>query len=160
MFEVARANYAGVFGTLVIEDRPSSGDGVFFHNSQIHTASIRDGLSNTIFVGERSSRVGSTTWVGSVSGAQRSAARVVGRAGSVPNDVLGYFEDFGSHHVSGAHFLFGDGSVHMLSDAIDLAVYRGLATRNGGEVIDQTALAKRREQTPVTCAVAGLGTSP
>ena len=119
MFEVARANYAGVFGTLVIEDAPSNGDGVFFHNSRIRSANIKDGLSNTAFVGERSSRLGSTTWVGSVAGARESMARIVGRTGNVPNDVLGYFEDFSSHHVAGAHFLFGDGSVHILSDAID-----------------------------------------
>lgn len=157
MFQVARANFAGVFGTLVIEESPSRGDGVFFHNSQVHTAGIRDGLSNTIFVGERSSRMGGTTWVGSVSGAQKSAARVVGRTGTVPNDVLGYFEDFSSHHVAGAHFLFGDGSVRILSDAISLPVYRSLATRDGGEVIDPSTLVRGRERSRVTLAVAGLG---
>jgi hypothetical protein len=156
MFELARANYAGVFGALVIENSPSAGDGVFFHNSRIRSATIRDGLSNTIFVGERSSRLGSTTWVGSVSGAEKSNARVVGRAGKVPNDVLGYFEDFSSHHVAGAHFLFGDGSVRMLSDAIELPVYRALATRNGGEVIDASNLVQLRVQNPVTFAVADL----
>jgi hypothetical protein len=140
MFEVARANYAGVFGTLVIEDAPSAGDGVFFHNSQIRSANVRDGLSNTVFVGERSSRLGSSTWVGSVAGAQKSMARVVGRTGNVPNDVLGYFEDFSSHHVAGAHFLFGDGSVHVINDAIELRIYRALATRDGGEVVDAGTL--------------------
>ncbi len=135
IFRVARSNYAGMFGAAVIEDSPSSGDGVFFHNSGIRSANVRDGISNTIFVGERSSRLGNTTWVGSVAGARKSMARVVGRAGKAPNDVLGYFEDFGSYHMAGAHFLFGDGSVRILSDGIDLTVYRALATRNGGEAV-------------------------
>jgi hypothetical protein len=153
MFEVARANYAGVFGTLEIEDVPSDGDGVFFHNSRIRSGNIRDGLSNTVVVGERSSRLGSTTWVGSVNGAQKSMARIVGRTGSVPNDVLGHFEDFSSHHVAGAHFLFGDGSVHVLNDGIDPQIYRALATRSGGEAIDASSLVGRRARNPATLAV-------
>jgi hypothetical protein len=153
---VARANYAGVFGTAVIEDSPSNGDGVFFHNSAIRTALVRDGLSNTIFVGERSSRLGGSTWVGSVSGARKSMARVVGRTGKVPNDVLGYFEDFSSHHVAGAFFLFGDGSVRILSDAMDLQTYRALATRSGGEVVDPGALVQGHVESPGTFAVIGL----
>jgi hypothetical protein len=153
MFQVARANYAGVFGTAVIEDSPSSGDGVFFHNSQIRSANIRDGLGNTIFVGERSSRLGSSTWVGSVAGAHKAMARVVGRTGRVPNDVLGYFEDFSSHHVAGAQFLFGDGTVRLLSDAIDPEIYRALSTRDGGEMIEPDALVQRRVHRGVALAV-------
>ena len=60
-------------------------------------------------------------------------ARVVGRAGSVPNDVLGDVADFGSYHPFGAHFVMADGSVQMISDEIDLTVYRALATRAGRE---------------------------
>jgi type II secretory pathway pseudopilin PulG len=153
MFRVARANYAGVFGTSAIESSPSSGDGVFYHNSRIRSANIRDGLSNTVFVGERSSRLGGTTWVGSVSGARKSMARVVGRTGQVPNDVLGYFEDFSSHHVAGAGFLFGDGAVRVLSDAIDVRVYRALATRSGGEVVDASSFVGRRAGQPAMIAV-------
>jgi type II secretory pathway pseudopilin PulG len=156
IFPLARANYAGVFGTRPIEDGANDGDGVFFHNSAIRTALIRDGMSNTILVGERSSRLGSTTWVGSVTGAQKSMARVVGRTGKVPNDVLGYFEDFSSHHVAGAHFLFGDGSVRMLSDSIELRTYRALATRSGGEVVDPGSLVGRHAGHPEIYAVSGV----
>lgn len=155
IFPLARANYAGVFGTRSIEENASDGDGVFYHNSAIRTALVRDGMSNTIFVGERSSRLGSTTWVGSVKGGQKSMARVVGRTGTVPNDVLGYFEDFSSHHVTGAHFLFGDGAVRMLNESIDLQVYRALATRSGGEVVDPAALARLRAERRVIMAVSG-----
>jgi len=133
IFEVARANYAGVFGKGVIENQPSLGDGAFYRNSHIRFADIRDGLSNTLITGERSSRLDFPTWVGAVPGAHRSTARVVGRAGRVPNDVLNDFSDFSSFHVFGANFLVADGSVRMISDEINLDVYRALVTRAGGE---------------------------
>ncbi|WP_145267271.1 DUF1559 domain-containing protein [Calycomorphotria hydatis] len=41
---------------------------------------------------------------------------------------------FGSNHVGGANFLFGDGSVTFLSENIDLGTYKSLASINGGEV--------------------------
>jgi len=138
MFEVARANYVGVFGTGAIENSPSVGNGIFYQNSETRFADIRDGLSNTLMVGERASRQsgsweGSATWVGAVPGAYRAMARVVGRADRVPNDVLADFADFGSWHPFGANFVLADGSVRMISDQIDRAEFHALATRAGGE---------------------------
>ncbi|AMV38470.1 DUF1559 domain-containing protein [Planctomyces sp. SH-PL62] len=40
-----------------------------------------------------------------------------------------------SNHPGGVNALFCDGSVHFLRDSIDLAVYRGLWTRAGGEIL-------------------------
>jgi len=138
MFQIARSNYAGVFGARAIRDDPSAGDGMFYRNSQTRFADVRDGLSNTLMVGERASRQpgsweGSATWVGAVPGAHRDMGRVVGRAGRVPNHVLGDFADFGSWHPFGAHFVLADGSVRMINDQIDEAAYHALATRAGGE---------------------------
>jgi len=48
------------------------------------------------------------------------------------NDVL-----FGSFHSGGANFAYGDGSVHFLSDDINIDTYLGLASRNGEEVVDE-----------------------
>jgi prepilin-type processing-associated H-X9-DG protein len=47
--------------------------------------------------------------------------------------VLGDFADFGSWHPFGANFVMADGSVRMINDTIDPAIYHGLATRAGGE---------------------------
>ena len=39
---------------------------------------------------------------------------------------------FGSEHVGGAHFLFADGSVRMISQNIDIGLYRDLSTIDEG----------------------------
>jgi prepilin-type N-terminal cleavage/methylation domain-containing protein len=39
-------------------------NGPFYRNSRIRAASVPDGLSNTVFIGERSSSISDNTWVG------------------------------------------------------------------------------------------------
>lgn len=134
LFKIAKANYAGVFGVSDIEANASRGEGTFYHNSQTRFASITDGLSNTLMVGERGSRRGGSVWTGVVPGANEALSRIVGTADHTPNHPSHHFEDFSSYHPSGAHFLVGDGSVRRLNDQIDLATYQALMTRAGGEV--------------------------
>jgi len=43
---------------------------------------------------------------------------------------------FSSDHDLGANFVFCDGSVHFIDEAIDPAVFLALCTIDGGEVID------------------------
>lgn len=43
---------------------------------------------------------------------------------------------FGSRHTGGCQFVFADGHVAFLQDTMDINVYRGLSTRNGGEVVN------------------------
>ena len=42
---------------------------------------------------------------------------------------------FTSQHPGGAQFAFVDGSIHFISDSIDINVFRALGTRSGGEVV-------------------------
>ncbi len=135
-YTVARANYAGNYGTHAVEDAPTAGNGVFFRNSRIRYAFLSQGLSKTMFVGERSSRTGGTTWTGVFINADRPMPRVVGTTETVPNDVLGDIAGFGSDHGGGANFLSGDTAVAFVSDEIDLTVFRSMSTRDGGVPAD------------------------
>ena len=40
-----------------------------------------------------------------------------------------------SRHIGGVAASLADGSVRFVSDNIDLAIWRGVATRSGGEVL-------------------------
>ena len=44
--------------------------------------------------------------------------------------------NFRSDHPSGCNFLYGDGSVHFLSEGIDLVSFRALSTVQGEEVVE------------------------
>jgi prepilin-type N-terminal cleavage/methylation domain-containing protein len=133
LFKIARSNYVGVFGVQEVEDVPSAGDGVFFHNSRVRFADVTDGLSNTLMIGERSSRFGGSVWAGVVDGASEAMVRIVGVGDHTPNHPALHFDDFSSYHPSGVHFLAGDGSVHRFNDSINTAVYQALCTRAGSE---------------------------
>ncbi len=138
-YEFATANYVGVWGTgdvHVCGTLPAGvqckSDGSFFHNSKIRFADVRDGLSQTFVAGERSSRLEYSTWVGTVEGIDCAAGRLLGTAFYPPN-TGGHTHDFSSEHPSGTHFLLGDGSVRMIPETINTAVYWALVTRNGRE---------------------------
>lgn len=132
---VAKSNYAAVYGTGELEEAPGAGNGSFFRNSHIDFAALRDGLSNTLIIGERSSRLGASIWPGVIPSANSAMVRVLGAADHTPNYAEGHFEDFSSSHAGCAHFVAGDGSVHRINDEIDLAVFQSLVTRAGGETV-------------------------
>jgi prepilin-type N-terminal cleavage/methylation domain-containing protein len=144
--ELAVGNYVGVFGTANIHDcklvpagQKCTSDGVFSHNSEMSFADIRDGLSHTFMVGERSSLLAYSTWVGSPANDDCGPGLVLGSALDPPN-LLGYGTDadphnFSSRHSQGTNFVSGDGSVRLVEQNIDLAVYRALCTRAAGDSI-------------------------
>ncbi len=137
------ANYVGMFGTQDMHDicitGDCRGDGTFFLNRGVTLAEISDGLSQTLVVGERTSKLSYSTWVGAVAGAEHGPARIVGVAQFPPNseyDEEHYIHNFSSMHPSGTHFLLGDGSVHLILETIDQRVYLRLATRAAGDLVD------------------------
>lgn len=137
---LARSNYVGSFGATNVhscEDlapgAKCEGNGVLFHNSYLDFSAIRDGLSQTFLVGERTVVLGYATWTGVLPGDACAPAAVVASAEYPPNLRQAHAHNFSSQHPQGANFLFGDGSVHMISQTIDLQVFHALATRSGGE---------------------------
>jgi len=145
--QLATANYVGVFGTTDIHKCGSLppgtqcvSDGVFFHNSGVRFSDITDGLSNTFMVGERTSNLGYSTWVGAPAGDECAPGLVLGSASYPPNSRQTDVHNFSSNHPAGANFLLGDGSVRMISQGIDEATYHALCTRAGNETIDISKL--------------------
>lgn len=88
-------------------------------NSGLNFKEIKDGLSNTLLVGEVNSGV--KAW---------------GDPTNFRDPILGVNDDprgFRGANEGGAHFLLGDGSVRFINENIDPAVLKALATPNGGE---------------------------
>lgn len=138
--QLATSNYVGVFGTIELEDflglpvgEIARSDGSFWHLEGARFADYLDGLSNTLVVGERSARYGYSTWTGAVPAGEEFLQRILGITDHPPNHPGAHLDDFTSEHPAGVNFLFGDGSVRLLVEEIDLGTYRAMATRAGSE---------------------------
>jgi prepilin-type N-terminal cleavage/methylation domain-containing protein len=105
-------------------------------------ASIRDGLSNTIFYGETRPSCGahhSRGWLRSNSGQGLSTTLVPINTDTCNNSSAGdgcgrwcnwnYELGFRSRHPGGAMFVFGDGATHFLPDTIDHVTYQRLGAK-------------------------------
>ncbi len=155
LVEVARGSYTAINGVLGVSSDAWDNNGAFLRNRRMRIADITDGLSNTLFVGERATNMSSATWTGAVTGgmvpaqrypdpaaqlanAELASALVLshGSRSHIPNDQLVFDADAASSfHIGGVNFLFGDGSVHSISNAIDGTTYEALLTRAGGEPV-------------------------
>jgi prepilin-type N-terminal cleavage/methylation domain-containing protein len=135
-------------------------NGVLFLNSRIRFRDIKDGRRSTLMLGEVLS-VGS--WVEGTNSTLRNAGSLDdpeavqefssrgyygysneppprpepvewdGEEGPDPNLHVG---GFASSHFGGAHFCFCDGAVRFLSSNIDQGVFRNLANRDDGNLIE------------------------
>ncbi len=121
------------------------GDGVFWRhdsvNKSLTIAGIQDGSSNTFMVGEDIGQLNSHCgWqrsnyaVGTCAIPLNNGLRSGQPGFGNPNDWPNLYS-FRSRHPSGAQFLLGDGGVRFVRDSIDLATYRAMATRAGGETL-------------------------
>ena len=148
MTRMARSFYIGVSGSgraPTPED-----DGVFPRQALVTVTKnytrlqdVTDGTSNTIAVGERSSKPDnpgtsrspaywfghSIFWAG---GAGNGPGFSSGPTATVPNG--GCESCFHSYHVGGAQFLLADGSVRFVSANVDKKVFQDAASIKGGEV--------------------------
>jgi len=140
------SNYVGVFGAEHMEHahggggghtglEPDDGDGVFFANSRVPFRHITDGLSKTIAVGERDSRIAGSVWIGMIEGKCEAMSRVVGVGEHMFNEADPHFEDFYSQHPNGMNVVFADGHVAFLQGSLEESIFQALCTRKGGEVV-------------------------
>ncbi len=160
---LAQASYVACNGNDGADDKsnpvdPMTGQilphtGAFVRSTQgYRIADFRDGLSNTFFVGERVTSLAPCAWAGSPTGAQVPFFRAPGNFGDAEALVLGHCgtaapnnpavtdaDAMASAHPAGVNFLFGDGSVHLISNSVDLTAYQSLATRAGGETVSGEA---------------------
>jgi hypothetical protein len=158
----AMACYVANFGTPDLDDDQAQErgagnplgpfDGVwgpFYRNSAARLRQITDGLSQTLMIGERQNgpfRLAGvhgphfsceTTWAGAVRDiddpADDHGHMALFQTGHAPNALDSDDRDVSASHDGIAQFLMCDGSVHAVSENIDLSVYRALGTMNQAE---------------------------
>lgn len=132
-------------------------NGILYPESKTRISAITDGTSHTLAIGERTYifnhwLVGAT-WKGTpYERVGMAASKNVVYPINANHNRLGYYSgdrsapagapktmllndlEFGSDHSGGAQFMLADGSVQFLAEDLDITVYYGMATRNGGEI--------------------------
>jgi prepilin-type N-terminal cleavage/methylation domain-containing protein/prepilin-type processing-associated H-X9-DG protein len=149
----APCSFAATVGSDASEVDDLLGNGVFYRNSRTQFGEITDGLSNTVFVGDRAWVDTNGIWAGAPDGAVTRAGRLnpwQSATGPAPclvlvhnnwinitTDADGGLDDFSSKHTAGVNLLFGDGSVRFLHSIIangpERYAFWAMGTRAGGE---------------------------
>lgn len=115
----------------------------------VSSAMVRDGMSNTIMLGEAlpSVNMHNTAFCANAPIGFTNipmnlpipiSKRIVPGASDLANHTNNPAEDvsgYASRHLGGATFAMGDGSVHFMFDSIDFPLYNALGTRDGGEAV-------------------------
>ncbi|MDX1927773.1 MAG: DUF1559 domain-containing protein [Pirellulaceae bacterium] len=149
----AMASYVGSFGPPDLDDTQDKREGLFSRNSGTRFAEVIDGLSNTLACGERQNgpfRKGGvhgphfsyeTTWSGAIreihDPTDDHGHMVLFQTGNTPNSSFSDDRDVSAPHIGYANFLMADGSVKLIVEQIDLAIYQSLSTMAGGEAMSQ-----------------------
>ena len=156
-----RIGWPGYWGTSYSDGFDSGRLRGFADYSTMQTASIAsvtDGTSNSILVGETvpiqdannafwtstGSASGTTIplgWNTNTSQPPLQTATVCGNRSTAPLGCRysSAAKGFKSLHPGGCNLLFADGSVHFLKSSINIVTYAALGSRNGGEVVSSDA---------------------
>jgi prepilin-type N-terminal cleavage/methylation domain-containing protein/prepilin-type processing-associated H-X9-DG protein len=160
----ARGNYVASAGNFGIWNNPAPdltniANGVFYRNSRTRFSNITDGLSQTVFVSEKTPYHSYSTWVGVVPGAVTCPTPRFAAAGCdlgpaqvnfhsgpggpnenppliFPPGCFQFTDEVNAQHAgnSGANVLLGDGSVKFMNRYMSGPTWAALNTRAGGDV--------------------------
>ena len=132
------SNYAGVHHPNEVPIDIDNA-GMFFLNSRLRPRDVKDGLSHTLFVGERAAPETPTT-LGWMSGT-RATLRNLGHPFHADVDPLPpnnrIVGGFGSAHPQVVQFLLGNGAVVAFPRTIDRKALQKLADRQDGALVDE-----------------------
>jgi prepilin-type N-terminal cleavage/methylation domain-containing protein len=109
-------------------------------------ASVTDGLSNTIFLGEKHVKITEfgigkgSSGDGSVYNGNRGSAMRAAHVGLALGPTDTDRGQFGSYHTGVCQFTFGDGSVHTIRNSIKVSTLQLLVNIHDGQVIPQDEL--------------------
>lgn len=135
LVDLPSANYFGVFGLTEPDEadeyQPALvGEGAFIDGRPVRLAEFQRGLSQTLFIGERTMARLPSTWLGVDLRGEDAACRLLGNTDTGPNCEPCDECEFASRHVGGANFAWGDGRVTLVTEHIDRTLYRGLSLRS------------------------------
>ena len=136
----AKSNYTGVSGGSYRRDASGTlPTGAMYDNSMTSFPVITDGLSNVAIIGERCS-VGSrnaTIWVGNPTDAAYYTQNAIMDSSEYYALNKGGAWNFSSPHFGGVQFVFGDGSVHFLSNDLDRRTCGYLGAIKDGAIVKE-----------------------
>lgn len=156
----AHSHYLGVTGGGVLgrhegvqttgnSNRVFYDNGIFHVGSRTRTKNITDGLSKTFMIGESNLQCWDMTWSSSFKSGGLSVTFTLAGC-SIPTNTFSrdvippgshtysyVSRSFGSNHESGTNFAMGDGSVHFITDDVDLVTYYNLGIRDDGMILDR-----------------------
>ncbi len=152
--EMAPSSYAATVGSDASEVDALDGNGVFYRNSRTRFADITDGLTNTVFIGDRAFADAKGCWAGiptnsitqpgstnpwqTTTGSGQCLVLVHNNWINIKTDADGGLDDFSSKHTGGVNLLMGDGSVRFVRsitvDGVTRLAFWAMGTRDGGEV--------------------------
>jgi len=149
--KLATGSYALVQGSVGPSDGISANlklynNGMFMYKITLALAGMTDGTSNTIMIGETyesDTPESRNLWTQGArhESSMRSTNNALNTLPGTGITTSPYGIDlngaFGSHHTSGANFVFADGHVAFIRDSISLSTYKAISTRAGNESFGQ-----------------------